>query len=144
MRIRTIPEASWRISDGCGSIVPSLCSYFILVWETTFEWSLSNLAIHPFSGFCEVVMRLSDAWLHLLLSKSLHYRKVHSFHLRECDCFVFQNFLGEEYPFCLFFYSRWQVSLKETEVQYFWNTMLLVWIFLLYIIFIQLSDVCLH
>lgn len=45
---------------------------FILLWETSFEWSLSNLATSLLTGFCEVVLHLSDAWLHSHLSEGLH------------------------------------------------------------------------
>lgn len=57
---------------------------------------------------------------------------MYSVNLLEIGYFISQNFLERRVPILFVLYNRWQVSLKETEVQYFWNTTLLVWISFFY------------
>lgn len=82
-RIRAIIKTSWRISDGYGFKFPLFVVILYLyerpvlnglwIWEGRMS---SNFTTSLFPNFHEFVIHLlSDAWLYLLLSNSLHLKK---------------------------------------------------------------------
>lgn len=94
-------------SDGYGFIFPLFIVILYLYERPVLNglWlrggkSSSNFTTSLFSDFHGFVIHLlSDAWLYLRLSNSLHLEKG----VFTSSAFIFQNFLGEEFPFRLFY-----------------------------------------
>lgn len=106
-RIQAVKKHHEGFSDGYGFIFPLFIVILYLyerpVLNGLWIWggkSSSNFTTSLFSDFLGFVRHLlSDAWLYLRLSNSLHLEKG----VFSSSAFIFQNFLGEEFPFYLFY-----------------------------------------